>query len=61
MDVLADDRALEDDAGKETARALRDVVRRLREIADFSRLKDPGHVAAHAAKDASHRVGARGG
>ena len=50
VDVLADDRALEDDAGKETARALRDVVRRLREIADFSRLKDPGHVAAHAAK-----------
>ena len=35
VDVLADDRALEDDAGKETARALRDVVQRLREIADF--------------------------
>ena len=50
VNVLADDRSLEDDAGKDTARALRDVVQRLRELVDFSRLSDPGHVAAHAAK-----------
>ena len=57
VDVLADDRALEEDAGKDTARALRDVVQRLRDMMDFSRLKDPTHVAAHAAKALATRSG----
>ena len=44
VEKLADDRELEDDAGKEANRLLRGVVDRIREIVVLEKLEQPAHV-----------------
>ena len=56
-DVLADDRELEDQEGKQVAESLRNVVARLRTLLDFTRCDDATHVVNHVAKTIATHAG----
>jgi hypothetical protein len=57
VDVLADDRELEDDAGKQVAESLRNVVGWIRGLVDFTKCDNAAHVLKHCAKALGTRAG----